>query len=205
MAAGKLIVFEGIDGSGKETQARLLKPDFYLAFPRYDKLFGKIIKFLLHLPWGQKINPYLMAWLFATDRFLAKPEINFRLRLNQLVVIDRYTASSQAHQGAKLKGKSRESIIKWIDWLENKVYCLPQPDKVFFLNLPPQKAKELIIKRGREQDAAEKDFVYQQETYLIYQDLAKKKKWVIINSLDKQGKLLPVREIHECIRSRIVK
>jgi len=198
-----MIVLEGIDGSGKATQAKLLKPDWCLAFPRYDHFIGKVIKYLLHLKFGQKINPYLLAWLFAADRWFSKTEINFWLKQGKTVVIDRYTGSSQAHQGAKLKGIEQEKLINWIDWLENKVYRLPKADKVFFLDLGPEKTQMLIAKRGRKKDAAEKDFNYQKKTYELYRQLAKRKKWIIINSLDKKGKLLTAKEIHERIKRTI--
>lgn len=198
-----LLVIEGIDGSGKATQAKLLKPDFCLAFPRYDHFFGQVIKWLLHLPWGQKVNPYFLAWLFATDRWLAKEEINSWLKQGKIVVIDRYTGSSQAHQGAKLKGEEQKKIISWIDWLENKIYRLPKADKVFWLDLAPEKTGELIVKRGRKKDAAEKDLAYQKRTYELYRQLAKQQKWIIINSLDKRGQLLKPKEIHERIKQAI--
>lgn len=199
-----MIVLEGIDGSGKGTQAKLLKPDFGLAFPRYDHFFGRIIKFCLHLPWGQKVNPYFLAWLFATDRCLAKGEINSWLKQGKMVVIDRFTGSSQAHQGAKLNdGLEQNKLISWIDWLENKIYRLPKADKVFFLNLPPEKTQALMARRKRNQDAAEKDLAYQKRTYKLYRRLAKAQKWIIINSLDKQGRLLKPKEIHERIKRAI--
>ncbi|MCG2691437.1 thymidylate kinase, partial [Microgenomates group bacterium] len=91
-----LVVIEGIDGSGKSTQAKLLKADFLLAFPRYENFFGKIIKYLLHLKCGQKINPYVLAFLFAADRLAAKPMIKRWLKEGKTVVLDRYTGSSQA-------------------------------------------------------------------------------------------------------------
>lgn len=198
---GKLIVLEGIDGSGKSTQAKLLKADYRLAFPRYDKFFGKIIKWLLHLKYGQKINPYVLAFLFASDRFCAKPLINCRLKEGKTVVLDRYTGSSQAHQGAKFSTKKQQEIIDWIDWLENKLFHLPQPDKVILLNVPPKISKKLMQTR-REKDAAEKDFNYQQKTFQLYCQLAKVKKWQIINCV-KEEKLLAPKEIHAQIRSRL--
>ncbi|MFH0942552.1 MAG: dTMP kinase [Candidatus Beckwithbacteria bacterium] len=198
-----LIVLEGIDGSGKATQAKMLNPDFLLAFPRYDKFIGKVIQLLLQFSWGQRINPYLFACLFAADRWLAKPKINYWLKQGKTVVIDRYTGSSQAHQGAKYKAEKQPKIINWIDWLENKIFKLPRPDKVFFLNLAPDKTKQLMAKRGREKDAAEKDFYHQKKAYEIYQLLAKRNKWIIINSLDKQEKVLTAKEIHEKIISRL--
>lgn len=198
-----LIVLEGIDGSGKATQAKMLQPDWVLAFPRYDHAVGKLIKWLLHLSFGQKINPYMLAFLFGLDRFLAKKEINSWLVKGKTVVIDRYTGSSQAHQGSKLSGEKQQRLINWIDWLENKIFRLPQADKVFFLDLAPEETKQLINKRGREKDAAEKDYAYQQKTYELYRRLAKQQKWIIINSLNKQGKLLSAKEIHDSIRSRL--
>lgn len=195
-----LIVIEGIDGSGKSTQAKLLKADYRLAFPRYDKLFGKIIKWLLHLKYGQKINPYVLAFLFAADRFCAKSLINCRLKEGKTVVLDRYTGSSQAHQGAKLTGAAQQKIIDWIDWLENKFFKLPQADKVIYLNVPSQISKKLM--RSRQKDAAEKDYIYQQKAYQLYCQLAKRKKWQIINCVNK-GKLLTPKEIHAQIRSRL--
>jgi len=195
-----LIVFEGIDGSGKSTQVKLLKADCRLAFPRYDQFFGKIIKYLLHLKYGQKINPYVLAFLFATDRFFAKPLIKSWLKDSKTVVLDRYTGSSQAHQGAKFSGRQQREIIEWIDWLENKFFKLPQADKVIFLNVPSAITRKLML--SRKKDAAEKDFDYQQKTYQLYCQLAKRKKWQIINCV-KKGKLLPAKEIHEQIRSRL--
>lgn len=195
-----LIVLEGIDGSGKSTQAKLLKADWLLAFPRYDQFFGKIIRYLLHRKYGQKINPYVLAFLFAADRFCAKPLINDWLSEEKTVVLDRYTGSSQAHQGAKVSGRKRQKLIAWIDWLENKFFQLPQADKVIYLQVPPQISKKLM--RSRQKDEAEKDFMYQQKAYQLYCQLAKAKKWQIINCV-KKGKLLTSKEIHEEILSRL--
>lgn len=197
-----LIVLEGIDGSGKSTQAKLLKADFLLAFPRYEKIFGKIIKYLLHLKCGQKVNPYMLAFLFAADRFCAKPLINRWLKASKTVVLDRYTGSSQAHQGVKLTGAAQQKLIDWIDWLENRIFKLPRPDQVFLLNLGPETSRKLLNARRRQKDEAEKDFDYQQKAYQLYCQLAKRKKWQIINCV-KQGKLLTPKEIHEQIISRL--
>jgi len=200
---GKLIVFEGIDGSGKSTQAKLLQGFWQIDFPRYDHIFGKIIKWLLHQRWGQKVNPYFLAWLFATDRLLAKPKICGLLNPGKNVAVDRYTGSSQAHQGAKFSGPKRQKIINWIDWLERRFYRLPQPDHVFFLKVKPQITRQLIAKRGRKKDAAEKDLAHQQETFAVYQQLAKINGWHIINSLDERGQLVAPKKIHESIQAKI--
>ncbi|MCX6817122.1 MAG: dTMP kinase [Candidatus Beckwithbacteria bacterium] len=206
-----LIVFEGIDGSGKSTQVQMLFNYLKskkvkvekLDFPRYDCFFGKIIHFILHQKWGKEISPYWVAWLFATDRLLAKRMINNWLKAGKTVLIDRYTGSSQAHQGAKLKGKEREKIINWIERLEDQWYGLPKADEVFWLKMPAQVTSQLISGRKREKDEAEKDLEHQRQAFEIYQQLAKRKKWQIINSLDKNNQLLSAQKIHEEIISRL--
>jgi len=206
-----LIVFEGTDGSGKATQVNLLfnylkKKKIKvekLDFPRYNCFFGKIIHFVLHQSWGKNISPYFIAWLFATDRLMAKGKINNWLRQGKTVLIDRFTGSSQAHQGAKLKGEKREKIINWIECLETKWYRLPKIDRVFWLKLPIQVSSKLIKGRKRARDEAEKDLDHQQRAFKIYSFLAKRKKWQITNCLDKRKKLLPAKEIHEQITARV--
>jgi dTMP kinase len=195
-----LIAIEGIDGSGKSTQVKLFPADYKLAFPRYNYFFGKIIKLILHHEWGKKLSPYLVAGFFALDRLMAKKTINGYLEAGKTVLLDRYTGSSQAHQGVKVSGRKRQKLIAWIDWLENRLFQLPTADKVFFLNLPPTVSKRLML--SRQKDAAEKDFAYQQKAYQLYCQLAKRKKWQIINCV-KKGKLLTPKEIHEQIRSRL--
>lgn len=177
-----LVVIEGIDGSGKSTQVKLLSADRKISFPRYDKFFGKIIKIILRERWGRKISPYLVSFLFAIDRLMAKPLINGWLKEGKLVVIDRYTASSMAHQGAKLTGAARQKLIDWIDWLENKLFCLPQADRVIYLKVPAEVTRKLMLSR-KKKDTAEKDFAYQKETAKVYENLAKKFKFTVIDCL----------------------
>ena len=207
----KLVVFEGIDGSGKSTQVQLLfnylkrkKIDVEkIDFPRYGCFFGKVIKIILHQKWGKKVSPYFVAWLFAVDRCLAKSMINKWLNQGKTVLIDRYTASSMAHQGAKLTGVEQQKLIDWIKNLEEKIFKLPVPDKVFFIDLPAEAAEKLISKRARKKDEAERDFNYQQKTYALYQKLAKANYWTIIKCVDKKGEILSAQKIHEEIRTRI--
>ena len=196
-----LIVFEGIDGSGKSTQAKLFPADYKLAFPRYDTLAGKLIRLIYTQKWASRINPYVTAWLFAFDRFLAKPLINRWLESGQTVVLDRYTYSSMAHQGAKLDGRERQRLIDWIDWLENKLFRLPRADKVIYLKVPAQISKKLM--RSRRKDLAEADFAYQQKTAKVYLILAERYKFTVIDCLDKQNHLLSKNDVAKKIAAAI--
>lgn len=217
--AGKLIVFEGIDGSGKSTQVKLFGADQKLSFPRYDTLAGKLIRLIYTQKWASRISPYVTAWLFAFDRFLAKPLINRWLESGQTVAIDRYTYSSMAHQGAKFVRSAKYDVrskkhrkprtpnlelrtfLDWIDWLENKLFKLPQADKVIYLKVPARISKKLM--RSRRKDLAEADYIYQQKTARVYLALAKKYKFVIINCLDKQKRLLSKDDVSQKITAAI--
>src|SRR5579872_3745025 len=110
-----LIDIEGIDGSGKGTQARLLTDRLLasgvsatlVSFPRYDAtLFGKAVGEFLNGEFGSldTVHPFLVSLLFAGDRFESKAYLLEAMRTSQIVVLDRYVPSNVAHQAAKLDG-----------------------------------------------------------------------------------------------------
>lgn len=191
-----LIVFEGIDGSGKSTQVKLFPADKKLSFPRYNTAVGKLIRFIYFHHWFNYLSPYLTAFLFALDRFLAKSLINDWLKSGQTVVLDRYTYSSMAHQGAKQK-----KLIDWIYWLEFKVFRLPLPDKVIYLKIDPQTSRRLMA--GRHKDLAEADLAYQKATAKLYEILSKKYKFTVINCVDSKNRLLSKDDVRRKIAAAI--
>lgn len=191
-----LIVFEGIDGSGKSTQAKLFPADSKLAFPRYHTFVGRLIKIVLTKKWASQLNPRAVAFLFGLDRWLAKPMITGWLKQGQTVVLDRYTYSSLAHQGAKQK-----NLIDWIYWLEFKVFRMPLPDKVIYLKIDPAVSRRLMA--GRNKDLAEADFKYQQATAKLYQALAKKYHFTVINCVDNKNRLLSKDDVRRKIAAAI--
>ncbi|MBU2051877.1 deoxynucleoside kinase [Patescibacteria group bacterium] len=183
-----LIVFEGIDGSGKSTQVKLFPADKKLSFPRYNKFFGKIIRLVLTKKWASRLNPYAVSFFYAVDRWLAKPQINSWLAAGKTVLLDRYTYSSMAHQGAKLEGAAQVKLVNWIDWLENNFFKLPLADNIIYINVPPRVSQKLL--RSRRKDLADADMAYQQKTAKVYEVLAKRFKFTVINCVDKQNRLL---------------
>jgi len=144
----KLFVVEGVDGSGKSTQisllnAYLLKKGFnckYLHFPRTDApYFGELIARFLRGEFGalNKVNPWLVAMLYAGDRKDASAMIRGWLDAGNIVLLDRYTYSNIAYQCAKLKDPAeQDSLMKWILDLEFEYFAIPQPDLNFFLDVP---------------------------------------------------------------------
>lgn len=154
---GKLIVIEGSDGSGKTTQASLLKA--YLEkesfsvetidFPRYKESFhGKTIEKYLKGEFGKldSVSPYLISLAYSLDRATAKREMNAWLRAGKIILANRYATSNMAHQSAKLPENKREDFLKWLLELEYKVNKIPKEDIVIYLHVPVATATVLAKK-----------------------------------------------------------
>ena len=173
---GRLIVFEGIDGSGKSTQFELLcgrltdeNRDFMrLRFPRYDKPSSVLLKMYLDGEFGEDpdaVNAYAASSFFAVDRFASYLQ-DWRgyFEGGGLVLTDRYTTSNALHQGAKLPPGRREHFFKWLYEYEFGLLGLPAPDLVIFLDIEAKQAAQRLQHRqsatGTEGDIHEKDLDY---------------------------------------------
>ena len=144
----KLFVVEGVDGSGKSTQIRLLNDYLskkgyqceYLHFPRTDApFFGELIARFLRGEFGSlgEVNPWLVAMLYAGDRMDASELIGSWLKKGSIVLLDRYTYSNIAYQCAKLGDmQEQEKLMKWILDLEFRHFSIPKPDLNIFLDVP---------------------------------------------------------------------
>ena len=137
MARGMLIVFEGLDQSGKQTQAELLR-DFLvsqgrgvelISFPDYSTAIGKEIERGLH--GGRDYAADVMQLLYVANRYERRPQIEQWLDRGTAVVCDRYLASSIAYGEAQ--GLDAE-------WLREIQRFLPQPDVTILLDIAPETA-----------------------------------------------------------------
>ncbi len=155
---GKLIVIDGIDGSGKTTQINLLtnklKADGFkvkiVHFPNYDNFFGAFIGHCLSEQYYNFLNvhPKIVSVLYAADRWESGEQIKKMLKEGYIVVLDRYVSANQIHQGGKIKSaKKRASFIKWLNQMEYEVFKIPKPDLTLYLNLPINIVLELLKKR----------------------------------------------------------
>lgn len=184
-----LIDIEGIDGSGKGTQARRLCDRLnrsgvsatLISFPRYDAtLFGKAVGEFLNGNFGSldQVHPFLVALLFAGDRFESKGLLLDALRQNAAVVLDRYVPSNVAHQASKLEGAARAALEQRILELEFQIFGLPRPDLVLLLDLPVARAQELVARKSPRQytdraaDIQEADRAYLERVREVYLELA---------------------------------
>jgi dTMP kinase len=220
---GALIVFEGVDGSGKATQARLLVRRLRreglrvrtLDFPRYGSgPFADLVARYLKGEFGpaRAVSPYLASLLYAGDRWQARPQLMKWLRAGDVVVCNRYVSANKGHQAGKIATPSgKKSFLRWLDHLEHDVFDLPRPDLTILLGVPVGTARRLVGKKGartyvggRKRDIHEADLQHQRQAAAMYRALARREKgWRAIDCAP-GGALLPPEAIAERVR-RIVK
>lgn len=152
--SGKFIVFEGLDGSGKSTQANLLvkhlkKEGFKVKkidFPQYRTKSAGLVEEYLNGKYGssEQVGPFRASIFYACDRYDASFKIRKWLREGKVVVCDRYMASNIGHQGGKIKDKKeRKKYLKWLYELEYKIFGIPKPDITFILKTSPELARKM--------------------------------------------------------------
>jgi dTMP kinase len=176
---GSLIVLEGIDGSGKSTQAELLCDrlgregrDFMrVSFPAYNEPSSALVRMYLDGQFGaapSAVNPYAASAFFAVDRFASYRRLwgDF-YNGGGAVITDRYTTSNAIHQGAKLDSGRRVGFFGWLREFEFELMELPAPDLVLYMDIPAQLAARR--RRGRAEatgappDIHERDLSYLEE------------------------------------------
>lgn len=203
-----LIVIEGLDGSGKKTQANLLvdnlnsvgKKAVSISFPVYGSDTSSLLKRHLNEGLGKE-NTYAVSSLFALDRYF-----NFTVNLNNkykdfdFIVADRYTTSNAMYQTAKFRPDSYPRYLSWLFDYEYQKIKNPEPDLVILLAIPLKVSGELLLKRydddESKKDLYEKDTKYLRLCQKISHSLAIKYKWKIVPCFDvKNNNLLTPAEI----------
>ena len=208
---GKLIVIDGVDASGKETQANLLfealsekgEKVTKIEFPNYNEPSSALIKMYLGGEFGAKpldVNPYAASTFYAVDRFSSYTKHwKSLLEDGHTIIADRYVTSNAIHQAVKLSVTSRDDFLEWLDDFEYNKLGLPKPDKVFFLDMPPEFAFLLMKKRysGDEskKDIHERDNKYIRECYDSAIYACEKLGWTRINCTE-NDRIKTIEEIH---------
>lgn len=142
------IVLEGLDGAGKSTQIKMLQALLaergmaykYLHFPRFDvPVYGELIARFLRGELGavDRVDPYLVALIYAGDRAAAAPMIRKWLDESKFVIVDRYVYSNVAYQCGKVADPAQCAALRdWIVDLEYRHNAIPRPDVSLFLDVP---------------------------------------------------------------------
>ena len=209
---GLLLAIEGIDGTGKGTQAARLAETAAergrrvasFSFPLYgDNPFSRAVADYLNGEFGaaDEVHPELAALLYAGDRFHARPRIVSALAENDLVVCDRYVASNQAHQGGKLTGEARRRLLDWLEEVEYGEFALPRPQLVILLDAPVALARSLVGQKPArgytmlEADIHEADAVHSGATREVYLELAERDGWRVVSTAGDDGAARDVEDI----------
>ncbi len=210
--SGKLIIIEGSDGSGKQTQAerlysRLKAEDYRVQkvdYPDYQSESSALIRMYLGGQFGNDpdaVNAYAASAFYAVDRYASYKRKWQEFYYNGgIVIADRYTTSNMVYQAVKLVSQQeKESFLQWLWDLEFNKFALPVPDAVYFLDMPPAYFRRLIDERAGKtagkQDIHECNQDYLVNCYNSYHNIAAKYGWHKINCVN--GELLKsIDEIH---------
>ena len=176
MKKGKLIVLEGIDGSGKSSQyrrlcARMEKDNIaynHIVFPRYDKDSSALIRMYLGGQFGSNpsdVNAYAASTFYAVDRFASYREDWGKIyEEGGIIISDRYTTSNAVHQGCKLSDEELPGFFSWLADLEYVKMGLPEPDLVIYLDVDIETSLRRMKHRqegtNTKADIHEKDVAY---------------------------------------------
>ena len=176
-STGMLIVIDGLDGSGKNTQAEMLYNFFKenitdkvikISFPDYDYHTGKVVREMLTGKFNIGVNEWPFdksikkSLFYSFDRMVAMyrkmPEYDNKTiaelyyKEGYVIICDRYTTSNFIHMGADIQRFDLVSFISQLEGLEYSTMGIIRPDIVIALTLNPETSMKLIDKRGNEKD-----------------------------------------------------
>lgn len=209
---GKLIVFEGTDGSGKSTQFSLLterlrsmgKEFRTMVFPQYSEPSSSLIRMYLGGEFGTQpsdVNAYAASTFYAVDRFASYRKVwKGYYEEGGIMLSDRYTTSNAVHQASKVSETERADFFRWLYDFEYQKMELPRPDLVIYLDVPTELTGQLMRKR-EEQTNTGADIHEQHLDYLRLcrqtgLEAAEHYGWTIVHCAE-EGKMRSIEDIHK--------
>lgn len=208
---GKFIVIEGTDGSGKKTQAKILREKLNEAgincivqsFPNYDSPACTPVKMYLNGEFGDIgcLDAYQANSLYAVDRLCTMMGLKDHIENGGSIVFDRYVESTMLHQAALIENQEeRDKFLDYVNDFEFGKLKLPKPDLVIFLDVPVEVSKKLAdsrgeYKSGNKKDILEQDISHLTKAYNSGKYVANKYGWTQISCLNESGNLKSIEEI----------
>ena len=215
---GKLIVIEGLDGSGKSTQLELLPKSLSelgiecrtVSFPNYDSDSSALVKMYLSGEFGSKpedVNAFAASTFYAVDRFASyKTNWGEFYENGGTVVAGRYTTSNAVHQASKLDPKKWEEFLSWLYEFEYEKIGIPKPDMVIFLDMPTDVSQKLLSKRysgdNDKKDIHERDVDYLEHCRKAALFTAEFSGWQIVPCAE-NGEPRTIETIAEDIKNKV--
>ena len=201
-----IVVFEGLDGSGKGKQKKKLSArmsakgidNALYSFPNYKGTsFGLEVGKYLNGGFGalDEIPPQFPVMLYAMDRFEMKKNIMTDIKSGANIIFDRYVPSNIAHQAVKFPENEQKTFSDWVKRLEYNILEMPQPDVVIFLDVEPKIAAKMVELKGKrdytenKKDIHEANNEYMEQVYKMYKKMAVEEDWIIIESTDGENML----------------
>ncbi|MCQ2513592.1 MAG: deoxynucleoside kinase [Ruminococcus sp.] len=216
--SSKIIVIEGLDGSGKATQTKILadrlvdegKKVRKLEFPDYDNPSSSLVKMYLGGQFGSKpddVNAYAASAFYAVDRVASYLQFWKEDYLSDTMILsDRYATSNIIYQMSKLPQSEWEDFIKWQADFEYKKLGIPEPDVILYLDVEPEVSQKLMEKRyggdSSKRDLHEKNLNYLFECRKSALYAVQKCGWRLINCCE-NGEIKPIEKIAEDIYNAI--
>ena len=210
MSRGRLIVLDGLDGSGKSTQSQLVADVLrqrgervrLISFPDYSEPSSALVKMYLSGELSRDpegVNAYAAGSFYAVDRYASYKKFWERDYLDGgLILATRYTTSNAIHQMGKLPREQWDDYLCWLEDFEYGKLGLPRPDRVIFLDMDRAVADRLILSRygGDEskKDIHEKNRAYLAACQETARYSAEKLGWSVVPCDDGQAPL-PMEEI----------
>lgn len=207
----KLIIIEGLDGSGKSTQVALLEK--YLTdkkvnykkikLPDYDSPSSTLVKMYLGGEFGKSandVNAYAAGAFYAVDRF-SSYKLNWGkdYQNGTLILADRYATSNSIYQMEKMPKEEWDSYLEWSADFEYNKIGIPRPDLVIYLDMPVDISQKLMTSRynGNEskKDVHEVNVEFLKKCRASALFTAKKQNWKVIKCSDGVNPL-PIEDIH---------
>ena len=217
MGRGKLIVFEGTDGSGKATQSKLLLERLRaegvdcmpLTFPRYGEPSAAAVELYLRGALGTKpgdVNAYAASTFYAVDRYCSyKQSWGGYYEQGGVLIADRYTTSNAVHQASKLPKEERKAFLDWLFGFEYRLLELPEPTAVFYLDVPTELTERMMRRREAETntgaDIHERDEAYLRACREAGEQLVGEYGWQYVDC-SRDGAMRSIEDIHDEIYRR---
>jgi dTMP kinase len=197
---GKLIVIEGLDGSGKSTQTALIKQKIealglsvrQIKLPDYESDSSALVRMYLNGEFGSDpsdVNTYATSLFYTVDRFANFTKVWKKDYLDGTVILaDRYATSNAVHQMVKLEKDKWDEYLLWLDDIEYNKVGIPKPDLVVFLDMPVDVSQRLMTARyngdEKKKDVHEANVAYLNACHESAVYAAQKLGWVVVKCAD---------------------
>ncbi|MBI1961085.1 MAG: deoxynucleoside kinase [Parcubacteria group bacterium] len=223
MNKGKFIVIDGIDGSGKATQADLLierlrregRTAAKADFPQYGHKSAGLVENYLNGAYGAaaEVSPYVASFFYMLDRYDASFGLRRELEQGNIVVSNRYVSANMGHQGGKFGTReARQRYFEWLDRYEYGVFDIPRPDLTIVLHVPPEVAQTLVDQKaargytsGASRDAHEADLNHLARASETYREMCALFPDFKLVECAPDGRMFSIEAVRELVWEQVTK